>query len=200
MKALLIVLTVWKSLTHLRGPGLIAVGLIDSMVIPLPGSADVLTIILASHQRSLWAYYALMATIGSVIGGYLTYRMARKGGQEAIEKRFSKRKIKRVYRMFEKWGFGSVFIPAMLPPPVPFVPFLVTAGAFNYSPKKFIAALALGRTIRFMLFAYLAARLGGAILRFFDREYRTILLLFIVVAVAIACGFAVYFIRKKHEP
>src|ERR1700722_16009063 len=64
---------VFRWLHHLGGPGLIVLGLIDNSVIPVPGSMDALTIILSANQRKLWPYYALMATIGSVIGGYLTY-------------------------------------------------------------------------------------------------------------------------------
>jgi len=40
---------------------------------------DVLTIWFAVHHHNQWTYYAAMATLGSVIGGYVTYRLARKG-------------------------------------------------------------------------------------------------------------------------
>ena len=70
---------------QLGGLGFIPLGLLDSSVIPLPGSMDVLTIVLYARKKELWFYYALMATIGSVIGGYLTYRLARKGGKETLE-------------------------------------------------------------------------------------------------------------------
>src|ERR1022692_3943041 len=89
-------------LIHLGGPGLILLGLADNSLIPLPGSTDVVTILLAAHHRTLWVYYALMATAGAVLGGYLTYRMARKGGKETLEKRFSKRTTKKVYAIFER--------------------------------------------------------------------------------------------------
>ncbi len=42
---------------------------------------DVFTIVLSADQRERWPYYALMATVGSVIGGYLTYRLARGEGK-----------------------------------------------------------------------------------------------------------------------
>jgi len=35
-----------------------------------------------------------------------------------------------------------------LPPPMPFVPFLLAAGAMQYSVKKFLAAMTLGRIVR----------------------------------------------------
>jgi len=87
---------------HLGGPSLILLGLVDNSIIPLPGSTDVVTILLAAHHREPWIYYAIMATAGALLGGYLTYRMARKGGKETLEKRFSKRKVNKVYAIFER--------------------------------------------------------------------------------------------------
>jgi membrane protein YqaA with SNARE-associated domain len=100
---------------HLGGLGFIPLGLLDSSVIPLPGSMDVLTIILSTRKQDLWLYYALMATIGSVIGGYVTYRLARKGGKETLERKFPARTLEKVYRIFGRWGFGAIAIAALLP-------------------------------------------------------------------------------------
>src|ERR1019366_10116439 len=100
---------------------------------------------------NLWVYYAIMATAGALVGGYLTYRMARKGGKETLEKRFSKKKVNKIYSIFERWGFASVAISALLPPPFPIVPMLLAAGAMQYPTRKFLTALAVGRGIRFTI-------------------------------------------------
>lgn len=187
-------------LIHLGGPGLVLLGLFDNSIIPLPGSMDVLTILLAAHRREPWIYYTLMATLGAVIGGYLTYRMARKGGKETLEKRFSKRKVKRVYAIFERWGFVSVAIPAILPPPFPIVPMLLAAGAMQYPTKKFLAALAVGRGIRYAILGYLGAHYGRTIVRFFAQYYWPVLIALIVFAVAGALyGLFEYKRRQKGE-
>ena len=145
---------------HLGGLGFIPLGLLDSSIIPLPGSMDVLTIVLSARHGELWSYYALMATVGSVIGGYVTYRLARKGGKETLARKFPRRKLEKIYKIFGRWGFGAITIPALLPPPAPMVPFLLAAGAMQYSVKKFLIALTLGRTVRYSILAYLAARYG----------------------------------------
>src|SRR6202522_4898325 len=139
----------------LGGPGLILLGLVDSSVIPIPGSMDAMTIVLSAHQRTWWPYYAVMATIGSVVGAYVTYRLARKQGDKALHARLSGRNAERVTETFEKWGFGAIALPALLPPPMPMVPFVIAAGALQYSTKKFIPAMSLGRNIRYCSFAYL---------------------------------------------
>ena len=153
-------------LIHLGALGFLPLGLIDSSIIPLPGSMDVLTIILAARNAEFWIYYAVMATFGSVLGGFVTYRLARKGGKESLARRVSAKTMKRVYGIFERWGFAAIAIPAVLPPPMPFVPFLLAAGAMQYSVKKFLLAMTLGRIVRYSILAYLAARYGRKILPF----------------------------------
>jgi membrane protein YqaA with SNARE-associated domain len=187
-------------LIHLGGPGLILLGLADNSIIPLPGSVDIITILLAAHHREPWFYYAFMATAGAVFGGYLTYRMARKGGKETLEKRFSQRKVKRVYAIFERWGFASVAIPAILPPPFPIVPMLLAAGAMQYPTKKFLTALAVGRGIRYTILAYLGFHYGRNIVKFFDIYYWPVLGILVAFSVLGALyGWYEYKRRQRAE-
>lgn len=171
---------------HLGGLGLIPLGLLDSSPLPTPGAMDVATIVLSARQQQLWLYYAVMATAGSVIGGFVTYRLARKGGKAALERRFSRRKVDKVCQIFARWGFGAIVIPALLPPPMPMVPFLLAAGAMQYPVRKFLAALALGRISRYMLLAYLAARYGRKIIAFIRVHGHPVVLAIIVVLLATA--------------
>ncbi|MGA2352875.1 MAG: VTT domain-containing protein [Terriglobales bacterium] len=189
-------------LIHLGGPGLILLGIADNSLIPLPGSTDVATILLAAHRREPWFYYAIMATLGAVLGGYLTYRMARKGGKETLEKKFAPRKVKRVYAIFERWGFASVAIPAILPPPFPITPMLLAAGALQYPTKKFLTALAVGRGIRYAILAYLGYHYGRNIVKFFSQYYWPVLIVLIVcTAAASLYGLYQYKRRQKaHRP
>ena len=184
-------------LIHLGGPSLILLGLVDNSVIPLPGSTDIVTILLAAHHRDLWVYYALMATAGAILGGYLTYRMARKGGKETLEKRFSKKKTDKVYAIFARWGFAAVAIPALLPPPFPIVPMLLAAGAMQYSTRKFLTALAVGRGIRFTILAYLGFRYGRHIVSFFARYYWDVLFVLIAFSLLGALAGLFQYTRRK---
>jgi membrane protein YqaA with SNARE-associated domain len=153
-------------LVHLGALGFLPLGLIDSSIIPLPGSMDVLTIILAARSPELWFYYAVAATLGSMLGAFVTYRLSRKGGEKSLEKQLSAKSMKRVVKLFERWGFAAIAIPALLPPPMPLVPFVLAAGAMQYSVKKFLVAMALGRIVRYSILGYLAARYGRKMLPF----------------------------------
>lgn len=184
---------------HLGGPGLIILGVIDGSVIPVPGSMDALTIILAAKQRTLWPYFALMATIGSVMGGYITYHLARRQGKASMEHRISRRRINQVTKAFEKWGFGAVMVPALLPPPSPMVPFLIAAGAMQYSRNKFLIALTIGRAIRFTILACLGAYYGRQIITLVTSHSKPILITFIVVSVAISLYILYRYKRSKSR-
>jgi len=177
---------------HLGALGFIPLGLIDGSVIPLPGSMDVLIIVLAARNEQLWLYYAIMATIGSVFGSYITFRLARKGGKEALERRFSHARIAKITKLFARWGFGAIAIPAILPPPMPMVPFLFAAGAMQYSTGKFLAALTLGRIIRYSALAFLAARYGGQMRRFIAQNGHPVLLITLGL-MALAIGIFLFF-------
>lgn len=185
---------VFQWFLRLGGIGLIPLGLLDNSIVPIPGSMDVATILLAAREQNLWFYYAAMATAGSVIGGYLTYRLARKGGKEAVSRRFPKRRLNRVYKRFERWGFAAIVIPALLPPPFPTVPFLVAAGALQYSKTKFLAALALGRGLRYALLAYLGVHYGRSIRGFLSQHGLPIL--YAVAGIA-AVAVVVFLVRTR---
>src|SRR5579872_5442628 len=101
----LLAVSTWVRLFRLGGLGLVLLGIADNSVIPLTGSMDVLTIYLAARHREPWPYYAFMATLGAVLGGYITYQLARRGGKPALEHRLSRRQVDSLYRSFERWGF-----------------------------------------------------------------------------------------------
>ncbi len=185
--------TLRRWIFHLGGVGLIPLALLDNSPIPLPGAMDVATILLSARQPSLWLYYAAMATAGSVIGGFLTYRLARKGGKAALERKFSAKRVDEVCAIFERFGFASIAIPAMVPPPFPFVPFLLAAGAMQYPVKKFLAALAAGRFPRYMIGAYLGERYGRRIVAVIRKEFGHPVFLVIVVAAIAAAAVVFYF-------
>ena len=196
---LLIAVSVWNWLRHLGGVGLILLGLADNSVVPLPGSMDVLTVLLAARHKHLWWYYAFMATVGAVIGGYITYGLARKGGKEAFERKLSKNRAEKIFKRFEKWGFFAVAVPAILPPPFPIVPFLLAAGAMQYSRQKFVAALALGRGVRLTILAGLGAIYGRHIVRFFTKYYKPALVVLIALAVIAGVLSLVQYYRYKNR-
>lgn len=187
-------------LRHLGGPGLILLGILDNSVVPLPGSMDLFVVVLSAGLRDWWPYYAFMATAGALLGGFLTYRLARREGKERLAKRLKGSQLKKVHDAFDKWGFWAVAVPALIPPPFPMTPFLLAAGATQYCWKKFIGALILGRGIRYTILSAVAALYGRAIVGYFAQHARFAVWVLIVFLVAGIC-FAILrvkFHRSKH--
>jgi membrane protein YqaA with SNARE-associated domain len=192
--------SVWKWMHRLGGPGLILLGVADNApFISAPaGSVDVFVILLSAHRHEWWAYYAFMATVGEVLGGYLAYRLAAKGGQETLEKKVGKPRAAKIYKQFEKRGSVTVFIGSILPPPFPFTSVLMAAGIMQYPPKNLFSALTAGRAVRFFAVAYLGRIYGQQMIGFFSRHYRPVLYVLIALAVTAGIGALVYF--KWYRP
>jgi membrane protein YqaA with SNARE-associated domain len=189
-------------IAQLGGVGLIPLGLLDASLVPIPGSMDVLTIVLAARDSKLWFYYAGMATLGSVIGALVTFRLARRGGKETLKRKVSAARAEQIIEIFSRWGFWSIAIAALLPPPIPMVPFVIAAGATQYSTQKFLAALTLGRVIRYSLLALLAAHYGHQIIRFIAHPAHPYL--YVAFGVAVILGVITFVVlsarKKKHAP
>jgi membrane protein YqaA with SNARE-associated domain len=185
-------------LHRLGGAGLVLLGIADNSLIPLPGSMDVFTVLLSARNRDWWFYYAFMATVGAVLGGYLTYRLAEKGGEETLEKKIGKWRAEGIYQRFEKRGSFWVFLGAVLPPPTPIVPFLMAAGVLHHPKRKFLAALSAGRGLRYFALAYVGRSYGRAIIGFLSQYYRPVLYALITLAVLGASATLLYF--KYYRP
>jgi len=151
--------------------GLFVVSVIDSSIIPLPvpGSTDLLLILLVAHRADP-VLAAVAATVGSILGGYLTWGTGAKGGEAALHRYLPKRFSKRLFGWVERNGTVAVTTAALLPPPFPLMPLLLAAGALGVSRKKFLVSFSLARTFRYALVAWLAETYGQAMVRAF-RHY-----------------------------
>jgi membrane protein DedA with SNARE-associated domain len=78
------------------------------------------------------------------------------------------------------------------------VPFLVAAGAMQYSRKKFLGALALGRGIRYTVAAWLGFVYGRHVLRFFARYYKPAFAILIGLAIVGTALSLIQYLRYRQ--
>jgi membrane protein YqaA with SNARE-associated domain len=151
--------------------GLFVVSTIDSSIIPLPvpGSTDLLLILLVVHRANP-VFAAAAAITGSMLGGYLTWAAGAKGGEAALQRYLPKRFARRLSNWVETRGAIAVIAAALLPPPFPLMPILLAAGALGVSRKTFMITFSLARTFRYALVSWLAVIYGRAVVRIF-RHY-----------------------------
>src|SRR5436853_6096752 len=89
---------------HLGALGLFFLAILDSSPLPTFGGPDILTAILAASHRNPWYEYAAVATVGSVIGALLTFRVARWAGSAYLHSKFLNLKLDAYHRIILKSG------------------------------------------------------------------------------------------------
>ena len=154
-------LRLWLAATlgAVGGLGLLVVAFLDSSVLPLPIINDLMVIDLSARNPARMPYYALMATLGSVLGCVMLFFIAKKGG-EAYFGKYAGPKSDRIRSWVQSNEFLTVLVGALLPPPAPFKLVVIGAGAFNTSLRSFVFALMIARGIRYFGLGYLAIRFG----------------------------------------
>lgn len=146
------------------------VAFLDAAPIPLPvpGSTDILILVLGAHGENPWLL-APAAIAGGLLGAFFTWGAGKKGGEAMVDRYVSPRFRARMKRWVKSHGILSVCLAALLPPPIPLLPFLLAAGALGVTRKQLLIALGIARTIRYGGEAALAMIYGRPILRWFNR-------------------------------
>jgi membrane protein YqaA with SNARE-associated domain len=127
--------------------GVGAIALLDSSTIPVPMDLIISGYVWAD-RRHFWLY-SLMAAVGSTIGGLLPFYLGRAGGELFLLKRVNRARYEQLRDRFERQEFFALFVPSMLPPPTPWKLFVFGAGVFEMKIRDFLAAVFLGRLVRF---------------------------------------------------
>lgn len=153
-------------LIHLGALGLFSVAVIDSSVIPLPlpGSTDLLLLWLVANRGDPWLL-APCAIAGSIVGGYTTWHVGRTGGEPTLRRYVPTRLLGRIVIWVERHPVLSVFLPAVLPPPIPLLPFALAAGALGVTRRRFILVYGTARSLRYSFIAWLGIVYGRQIVR-----------------------------------
>jgi membrane protein YqaA with SNARE-associated domain len=149
----------------LGAAGLFFLAILDSSPIPSFAGPDILTAILAASHRPLWYEYAASATAGSVIGAYITFRLAHRAGSAYLESKFKKSRVSKFLKLFQRWGTGTLIASSAIPLPSPTSMFFAAAGASDYPKGRFLTIVVLSRAARYFGIAYLAGHYGRHFLR-----------------------------------
>jgi membrane protein YqaA with SNARE-associated domain len=134
----------------LGGPGLFIIGYLDSSFLSFPEVNDLLIISMVMRRPHLLVYYALMATVGSVLGCVTLYFIARKGGEAFLRKRFKAHHVEGGLKLLQKYGLFAIIVPALLPPPAPFKIFVLLGGAAAIPLWQFVGGIFVARLIRYL--------------------------------------------------
>jgi LPXTG-motif cell wall-anchored protein len=138
-----------------------------------------------------------MTTLGSIAGCLALYGVARKGGEAFLRKRFSPEYLERAMAVFRRYGLLAILVPSILPPPTPFKIFVLAAGVSRVRVVDFVAAIAIGRGVRYFGWGLLAVYYGDETAEFLKTNAPTVAL--IVGAIVLVGGVALILWRRKRE-
>jgi membrane protein DedA with SNARE-associated domain len=106
-----------------------------------------------------------MAIVGSLVGGYTTWDVGRRGGEAALRRYVPARILKRIVVWVKRHPVLAVFLPAVLPPPIPLLPFALASGALGVSRSRFLVVYGAARTLRYSVIAWLGVAYGRRVIR-----------------------------------
>src|SRR5882757_1940734 len=128
----------------------------STLFFSLPFGIDAAVIILAARLGRLAWIVPLLAIAGSLAGATLTFWMGIKIGEQGLERYVSQARLKRIHARTKKSGAFMLAVLDLVPPPFPFTPFVLAAGALEVRTRTFFVALTVCRILRFGLEAALA--------------------------------------------
>jgi membrane protein YqaA with SNARE-associated domain len=199
-----IVVWIQQILVPTLGPlGVFLVAFLDSSFISIPEINDIIVITSAArHPETAWLY-VLMATLGSVAGCAALWALGRRGGEAILVKRFGAERVEKTRAAFHRWDVLALALPAVLPPPMPFKIFVLSAGVFGFPWRRFALTLFVARGLRYTAWAVAGAVYGDEaleVLRRTDAWFSRNVALVAAVSVALAAiGFAVWFLRRRRR-
>ena len=180
--------------------GVIILAALDStLFFSLPFGIDGAVILLAARMRAFWWIVPLLATAGSVAGAALTFWMGMKIGEQGLERWVPEKRLLQVRARVRRSGAIALAVLDLIPPPFPFTPFVLAAGALEVKARTFFVTLAVCRMVRFGLEAALALAYGDRIVSWFDSDlFHELVMSFIVLALLLTLLSMVQVIRATR--
>jgi membrane protein YqaA with SNARE-associated domain len=153
------------------GPlGVCVLAFVDSAGIPVSAGMDAVLILLALKSTQIAIISAVVAVVGSTAGNLVLFTAARKGGERWAEKLEGASRAQRFKNWFARYGLVTIFIPALLPFPMPLKLFVVSAGVLGTKRRDFLAVVVLARVIRYGCAVWLGVAMGRESLNFLVRN------------------------------
>ena len=155
----------------------------ESSFFPVP--PDVLQIALSVSKPKKSFFYALIASIGSVLGGILGYFIGLflfdTIGSLIINSLGYQAQFNSVGDLYKSYAFLAILVSAFTP--IPYKVFTIAAGFWQVGLLPLIAASIIGRSARFFLVATLIHFFGPKIKEFIDKYFNLLTMIFIILLI-----------------
>ena len=193
-------LTHWVLTTFASPIGIVILAALDStLFFWLPFGIDAAAVVLSMRGVAPWWAVALLASGGSVAGALATFWMGNKVGDAGLERFASTRYLASARKRIERKTRADLLAAlSLVPPPFPFTPIVLVAGALEVKAAAFFTTLAACRFVRFGVEAYLARRYGPQTLDWLESPIvENVVLAFLALGLALT---AITLIRILRSP
>lgn len=187
-------------LPTLGGAGMGVIAFFDSSFLSIPEVNDILVVTSSAAFPGRAWWYVLITTAGSVAGCFALREVGRRGGEALLVRKFGREQMERTRARFKKWDILCLAIPSMLPPPVPFKIFVLSAGVFGVPWQRFLVAIALARGARYTFWGFMGVMYGTRgldLLQAFDRWFLERAAWFVGGAVLMVAALVVWAVRRR---
>ena len=143
------------------GPaGILLLSILDSSGVPVAGVFDALLILIAVERPGVAWLCAGLAVAGSTLGNSLLFWTARRGGRLFLEKAAPEGRATKFREWFVRYGLVTVFVPALVPIPMPLKLFVISAGVLGTLPAQFVSVILAARILRYFGEVWLGVTVG----------------------------------------
>jgi membrane protein YqaA with SNARE-associated domain len=191
----------WLLNAFLSPAGLLVLGVLDgSIFVATPFALDAAVIVLVARNRDTFWLYPVMATVGSALGTALTFWIGRKLGEAGLERFIARQRLDRTLTRVRETGAVAIALLDLIPPPFPFTPFVLVAGALDLSFTRFLIAVAATKLVRFGLEAALALFYGPQILVWIESDAAKAIGSAIAVLIVALLAFSIVKVWRQRRP
>ena len=179
--------------------GLGGLALLDSALIPIPGSMDGVISVYVHAAPHKFLLYCFMAAAASTIGSLVPFYIGRAGGELVLLKRIDRERYERMRNRFERQEFFAIMIPSMGPPPTPLKLFQFAAGIFEMKPALFMLATFCGKMAQYTIWSIALIWLGPTVLHAVTHEIHRHLNIALGLGAGLLLALIVYVVRRIFD-
>ena len=162
---------------------LFGVAFIESSFFPVP--PDVLLIAMVVADKMKWIRYALICTVGSVLGAlfgyFIGWGLYETVGKLIVNTYNLQEVVELIGRKYSENAFMTVFTAAFTP--IPYKAITITAGLFKISLPVLITASIIGRAGRFFIVAGVLRIFGKKIADSIEKYFNILSIAFVLLGI-----------------
>lgn len=151
----------------------------ESSFFPIPPDVLLIAMGVADPEHALW--FALITSVGSVLGGTAGYGIGHFGGRPILKKLLSEKRRSAAESLYNRYDFWAIAIAGFTP--IPYKVFTISAGAFAIRFANFLLASSLSRPARFFLVGGALKIWGENIQSLIENYFNLASILFVVLLI-----------------